>query len=947
MSCSRLCAVLFVISSTVAVAANSLSAQEPLAVRIDKLLDAAQTGPASPISSAAEFIRRLSLDLRTSVPTPAELRAFLDDAAPNKREVLIDRWLADPQFSLHWAEVLNVMLMERRPDKHVPQAEWIKYLQMSCFQNKPWTQLAREIFTADGTDPNLRPAAKFWLDREAEPHILTRDVGRIFFGMDLQCAQCHDHPLIEHYAQDDYYGLFAFANRTVLFNDEANKKMLLGEKAEGDAEYKSVFTGDASRSRARLPGGTELAEPHFALGDEYQVAPADKVRSVPKHSRRHMLVAATDGTNAAFNRNFANRVWATFFGRGLVHPVDLHHPHNPAASPEVLDLITQELVAANFDAKFLIRQLLLTQAYQRSFDTPADVAPKVAVAPQQVTDRAAALTALKTASEAAHQTQSAAYEATKTTLKALEAPDKAARDAHQAAVAGRKPLTDAEVALAKTQAQVAAQQTVTTALTDAAAKAAEAVKAIPNDAELATASGVFQMKLQAAQTQLAAFQKTATDQTAAVDQARVKWKELVDAAEAAYAQFVAAAPPWEEAKAKWQAARAETIRIDQQLQAALSQQKGWQRTAEFGQQLAAAAQAEQAVPVAQTAMTTAQQAVAQQETEVAGKTAAVVAAEQGQTAVAQGLAAVQAEHQTQLTLASTVADAIGKTEIALQSLTGDANLTAALEKLKARHPALVEQAKAVEPVVAVKQTELQAATSQTQAAKQQSETAMAELTARKQRMADAAAAMAQAQAVATAARGTADTTWTELTEAWSQQFLARTVKPLSPEQIAWSTMEACGVVEQYRINADAEIEKTIPKANVQADAVQLANRQFAVAQKTRELLAGIPATFVGFYGAGGGQPQDQFFATADQALFVANNATIRNWLPVLANRLATVEDAAKVADELYVSVMTRRPTAAEAASVTQYLSTRAADKPAALQELVWALVASAEFRFNH
>ena len=839
----RLCVCLAV--WTAFVSTDAVFCQDSLAVRIDRLLEGSQTGQASPIAGDAEFFRRLSLDLRGSTPTVAEARAFLDDPAPNKRETLVDRWLADPQFALHWTDVLNTTLMERRPDKHVPAVDWVKFLQASCQQGKPWNLLAREIFTADGADASTRPAAKFWLDRDAEPHILTRDVGRIFFGMDVQCAQCHDHPLIEHYAQADYYGLFAFANRTVLFNDEANKRQVLGERAEGDADYKSVFTGDASRSRPRLPGGVELAEPHFRLGDEYQVAPKDKVRPVPKHSRRAMLVAATDGTNAAFNRNIANRIWAVIFGRGLVHPVDLHHPHNPPASPEVLDLITHEFVAAQFDHKFLVKQLVLTQAYQRAFDVAADPTrlPKSSETTEVLTQRIAEQ---KPASETAHQTQSTAYEAMKAALKALEVPDKTYRDAHQAAVTARKPLTDAEAALAKTQGQVASQQTAVNALTEASTKAAEAVKVVTNDAELAAAAGVFATKLTAAQTQLAALQKTATDQTAAVDQAKVKWNEVVDAAEAAYQQLVAATPPWEEAKAKWLAARAETIKADLQLEALLALKKGWQQSADYGQKLVAATQAEQAIPAAQAAVVAAQQTVTQQEPEVATKTTAVTAAEQNQAIAAKALETSQADHQAKQSLAQTVAEAIAKTDAALQKLPGDADLTVAIEKLKGRHAPLAEQAKAAEAVVTTKQAEHQAAASQTQAARQQMDAAVAELNARKQRMEEANAAATQAQANAVAARSAAQTAWTELSDAWANQFLSRPVKPLTPEQLAWSAMEACGIVDQYRANADAEIEKTVPKADAQADPAKLANRQFLVAQKTRELLAGISTTFVLF-----------------------------------------------------------------------------------------------------
>ena len=82
---------------------------------------------------------------------------------------------------------------------------------MKCVrENKPWNVLAREILQADGDDPAQRPAARFALDRGSDPNVLTRDIGRIFFGRDMQCAQCHDHPLVDDYLQSDYHGLLAF-----------------------------------------------------------------------------------------------------------------------------------------------------------------------------------------------------------------------------------------------------------------------------------------------------------------------------------------------------------------------------------------------------------------------------------------------------------------------------------------------------------------------------------------------------------------------------------------------------------------------------------------------------------------------------------------------------------------------------------------------------------------
>ena len=176
----------------------------PLHARIDQLVNQSSVGAMSLVAPDADFLRRAYLDLTDRVPAAAEVRTFLADADPHKRRAVVERLLTSPQFDQRLAEWLDVSLMERRAEAQIPPAEWRKYLVDSVAANKPYDQLAREILSADGADPALRPAVKFHLDRGGEPNLLTRDVGRMFFGVDLQCAQFHDHPLISDYFQYDY-----------------------------------------------------------------------------------------------------------------------------------------------------------------------------------------------------------------------------------------------------------------------------------------------------------------------------------------------------------------------------------------------------------------------------------------------------------------------------------------------------------------------------------------------------------------------------------------------------------------------------------------------------------------------------------------------------------------------------------------------------------------------
>jgi Protein of unknown function (DUF1549)/Protein of unknown function (DUF1553) len=364
------------------IATGAARAETPLHQEIDQAVAAAlpnklAAGPASD----ADFLRRIYLDLAGMIPTATEARAFFQDASPDKRSRLVDRLLASPEHFRHMANVLDVMLMERRPVRNVPQAAWLEYLRESVAVNKPWDQLVREILSADGGDPKQRHLARFLLDRDGDPNLLTKDISRLLLGMNLQCAQCHDHPRVEDYKQEYYYGLFAYLNRTQLIKENASKQTVLGEKADGEVSFQSVFdpAKTTKTSGPRMPYAPAGKEPSVEKGKEYVVAPAPGVRSVPRYSRRAQLapqLARPD--HVAFKRNIANRLWALMMGRGLVHPLDMDHAANPASHPELLTLLADDIAAHKFDMRYFLRELALSQTYQRSSEPPAglkDVEP--------------------------------------------------------------------------------------------------------------------------------------------------------------------------------------------------------------------------------------------------------------------------------------------------------------------------------------------------------------------------------------------------------------------------------------------------------------------------------------------------------------------------------------------------------------------------------------------
>ena len=330
------------------------------------------------VSSDAEFVRRVYLDLTGVIPTAKQARAFLDDSAPDKRQRLIDELLASPDHAIHMARVFDVMLIERRiptiTSYDVPAQKWREYLTGAFAENQPWDRMVRDVLSSDGTDERNAAGVKFYLVRDVAPHQLTRDVGRLFLGVDLQCAQCHDDPRIESYRQADYFGIYAFLQRMTAYRDNDKNVSLVGETAVGKTSFVSVFTAKGGETNPRLPGGEMVADPEVEKDKEYVVKPGPKERGVPTYSRRLKLAELLPrATTQGFSRNIVNRLWAMLMGRGLVHPLDLHHAGNPPSHPELLDRLERWLVEHQYDLRALLREMLLSQTYQRSSVLPEGV----------------------------------------------------------------------------------------------------------------------------------------------------------------------------------------------------------------------------------------------------------------------------------------------------------------------------------------------------------------------------------------------------------------------------------------------------------------------------------------------------------------------------------------------------------------------------------------------
>lgn len=928
-------------------------AADPFQTRIDQVVEAAGPGALAPVASDAEFLRRVSLDLGGRIPTAAEARAFLDDASPDKRTALVDRLLASPQHAQHMATLFDIALMERRADKSIPAVEWRKYLVESFAANKPWDTLAREILVSDGSDPALRPAAKFYLDRDGEPNLLTRDISRVFFGMDVQCAQCHDHPLIDDYLQRDYYGVFAFLTRSFVFTDKKdNKQVFFAEKADGEAKFTSVFTKVAGQTGPRVPGGDYVVEPVFAKGQEYSVAPADNVRPVPKYSRRQELARqATLPDNRQFSRNIANRLWAVMFGRGLVEPVDLHHSGNPPTHPQLLELLTDEIAAVKFDMRAYLRGIALSRTYQRGFELPAP-----SLDPAATSQRLAAIEAeLKQFEATAAERQSAWAAASKTRDEAEKglAP---LNDELEKAIGAEAKAFDASskatAALTAAQKTLATKQELATVLAAAAGKTAEVVKKLPEDKELAAAADKFQAKAKTLEAEVAAATKAAGD--------------LAPPAKTAADALAAASAATQATHGKIAALRGSLDPLRKQVWAAESQLRAAQYT--VSQATARAQDAKLALQLGTltASLNTGAAAIAKAQADIAAnkellvKLTAELPKKQAEMAealkvrdeAAKALSDAQQALAAAEGVAKSLVEAVASAEAAKAKLPNDAEVVAAAAAVKTRSDKATADIEPLKKTVADRGPPAEAANQKLLAAQQAVAATQTQIAAAQQQSVTLDAALKPLAEKRAADQTALDAAKQEWSQRWSQRFYASGLRPLWPEQMALSVMQATGVAAANRAAAEAEVAKATPLTDaIKNDPAQMAARERQIEQLLQDKLKGNVGTFIGLFGGAAGQNQGDFFATVDQALFFANGNVVTSWLAPssdnLTARLLKLDNAQAIADELYLSIMTRRPAAQEVADVASHMTGRDADKPVAFQEIAWALLTSAEFRFNH
>ena len=306
---------------------------------------------ASPLCSDEEFLRRAYLDLTGVIPTSEKARTFLDNSDPQKRAKLIDELLASPNFGRHLADIWQAKLLPRDSNnRFVLREPFVKWLESEFNKNTPWNQFATSLLAATGTVEENPAVTYFLANRSVDK--LTDGVAQNFLGVQLQCAQCHNHPFTD-WKQTEYWGMAEFFSKVKADNPKnANKG---GDNAKigvtegnGHTKAKDFFPESAKAVPAKFLGGEQ---PKLNANEPYRPAFAKWL---------------TDASNPYFAKSAVNRTWAMMFGTGFVNPVDDIHDGNLPSHPELFETLARNFSGNGFDLKNLYRAICNTQAYQRT-----------------------------------------------------------------------------------------------------------------------------------------------------------------------------------------------------------------------------------------------------------------------------------------------------------------------------------------------------------------------------------------------------------------------------------------------------------------------------------------------------------------------------------------------------------------------------------------------------
>lgn len=334
---------------------NSRPSQEVIR-QIDRTLEEVwrtnQIEPTLPADDE-ELLRRVFLDLCGRTPSVHEIRSYLGDQSPNRYERLVDRLLQHRDHASHLATIWRSFLIPEGVDLTAFGGvdAFDRWLAERFGRNDPYDSTVRSLLLAEGRLSRSGPLL-FYSAAKLDPDLLAARSARVFLGMRLECAQCHNHPF-EPWTQEEFWGFAAFFAQI--------------SRPQGDLKAASTVmqVRDVDHGEVKLPKTDSVVAPHFLNGDKPQLTerkPGDQ----PESRRQELARWLTAVENPYFARATANRVWSIMFGKGIVDPVDDFGIRHQPKSPQLLELLAGRFAGTKFDLRDLFRTIALSRAYRLS-----------------------------------------------------------------------------------------------------------------------------------------------------------------------------------------------------------------------------------------------------------------------------------------------------------------------------------------------------------------------------------------------------------------------------------------------------------------------------------------------------------------------------------------------------------------------------------------------------
>lgn len=365
----RLLTILACFSAPISIALAKPDAAQ-IAHEVDRLLGEEILTNSSaqlvPRTNDATFLRRAWLDIVGDIPTPEHVTAFLIDPAPDKRERVVRELLADPQYGQNWARYWRDVIMSRKLEDRaaIVSNPLVADLTSKLNENEPWNKLATEFITAKG-DVRENGITAIQMAQDGRTEETTAEMSRIFLGIQIQCAQCHDHKT-DRWTRDQFHEFAAFFPRVavrpvntptrrsfeVVADDRAGRPMDAGKE------------GRLGRSEHLMPNLQNPSEPGKLMEPKFFLTSAAMPLGSPDAKRRG-AVAKWMTENPWFATAMVNRMWSELVGEGFYQPIDDMGPDRTPTAPKTVEYLSRSFAESGYDVKWLFETICATEAYQR------------------------------------------------------------------------------------------------------------------------------------------------------------------------------------------------------------------------------------------------------------------------------------------------------------------------------------------------------------------------------------------------------------------------------------------------------------------------------------------------------------------------------------------------------------------------------------------------------